>query len=66
MTPNLGRAGSVYVFAVQGRRLKINDTGRLALLQRRQKIIECCNDKDRLVVLGQASVAQAPGDLRRQ
>ena len=52
MTPNLGWAGSVYVLAVQGRRLKTNDTGRLALLQRRQKIIECCNDKDRLVVLG--------------
>ena len=35
MTPDLGRAGSVYVLAIQGLRLKTNDTGRLALLQRR-------------------------------
>ena len=50
----------------QQKLLKTDDVVRLALLQCGEKNIERRDDKDGFVVLGQASMAQALGDLWRQ
>lgn len=63
---NYRQASLLVCLAIFATRLKTKNTGRLALLQCCQKTVERYDDKDGLVVLGQASMAEAPGDLWRQ